>query len=123
MLMNCSKTNFNVLNRTYNRAIKILFSIPTLYPSHLLPQRTSVISLSSLRIYHTLIYGYLIFYNLAPTLLTSFFTTTRRKNFFLHSNSCNNSIHNAIAIEWNKLHECAKTVKTKNQFIKFVSDK
>ena len=60
-LLNSNIGQVKQLKSAYNRAMKILFRIPFLYPSQLLPQSTNIESLSSLIFHHSLIYAYLIF--------------------------------------------------------------
>ena len=119
-LLNSNIGQVKHLKSAYNRAMKILFRIPFLYPSQLLPQSTNIESLSSLILHHSLIYAYLIFHQQLPASVNTHFLRSRRLNFILKPHSSQISLHNTLCIEWNKLKHNIKTASSKACFKKYI---
>lgn len=114
----CHQISFGKLSRTYNHLLRILFELPRRFPTSMLPQTTGLRNLSSLVSMHTNIYSYLIFTNQLPNLITKHFKTTKRSNFILKPHMNDISIHNNIAIQWNKLTSDTKHAASKHLFKK-----
>ena len=115
-LLNSSKGAWGKLNKTYNRAIKILFHLPTLTPTNQLPHLTNISSLSSLIKIHSLSYTHRIFHFKCPLIICKLFTRSVRSNFILKSHSGYQSLHNTIAEIWNVLPSNCKAEMNKNKF-------
>ena len=111
-----NKKSFAALSRNYNRAIKLLFNLPLLFHSADLPQRCNVLSLSSLVERHLLTYSYLIYHQRTPAILNSYFHRTSHLNFIIKPHRDSKSIHNMLAIEWNKQAKQIRSIKSKKAF-------
>jgi len=111
-----NKESITLLKRAYNRAIKCLFHLPFMLASDILPQRTSIPSLSNVLLEHTNRYAYLIFNRKTPVLTHCHFSTTRRGNFILKSHKDKKSLHNSLAEHWNTLPSGTKSISSKSSF-------
>ena len=120
LLLNSSNTTILNLERTYKKAIKILFRLPFDYPSTLLPHKTNIPNLSSLIHHHNLIYAHLIYHMKSPSMIYKYFSRSVRKNILLHAHSDNKSLHNNIAQTWNSLTMEIKSISNKHHFKKTV---
>jgi len=111
----CDITQFTFLNRTYNKALKILFALPHRFHSIDLPLVTNIPSLSSIIKKHSAIIAHTLFHSPIPA-HTSFFIRTQRCNFILDPHRDKRSVHNHLSEVWNSLTYQQKTIKSKKKF-------
>ena len=104
----CDKSAFIHLERTYNKALRILFCLPYRFPSHNLPQKTNIPSLSEVFYHHTTLLAHRIYNNPLPD-IDLHFRRTKRHNFIIDHHTDNYSMHNFMAQAWNALPFDLKT--------------
>jgi len=102
-LLHSSKGKFHQLEQTYNRAIRLFYNLPFIFPSRHLPQHTKLPSLLSLINHHSLVYTHLIFHRKTPLQVHSQFIRSSHRNNFILSFSCKQSLQNKLANSWNLL--------------------
>jgi len=116
----CDNTLLTLINRTYNKALKLLYSLPLRYPTKDLPSFTNIPSLSSIINKHSAILAHTLFYSPLPA-HNIFFIRTKRLNFLLDSHKDRRSIHNHICEVWNRLPIKQKVISTKHAFRKTIT--
>lgn len=119
-ILNANQGCIDKLNVTYKSAIKILYKYPRQFASESLHQITGIPTLDTVIKVHCLIYAYKIFTHHTPPIICSFYVSTPRHNFILHTHTNTRSLHNQICLTWNSLSASIRSLPSLFMFKKAV---